>query len=191
MHVDCLDALAIHRDGQSLAARLLRPRTIEYRASAKGDPGRASRNLQKMSSGGHFPSWSILICSREYRGSGKTGSSGIFAALLAEVSKTGALVNGALAYLNGRLLVDNGVWIEPGALSLQLLGPLSAQLGHSGLSRLERPFMPRQPTFEAAQTSDRLGAERRIGFPPIGWRRAKRPLVGSENGPLLLLIRAT
>jgi hypothetical protein len=67
MHIDCLDALAIHRDGQSLAARLLRPRAIEHRAAAKGDPGRASRNLQKMSSRGHFPSSSILICSRVSR----------------------------------------------------------------------------------------------------------------------------
>src|SRR5437763_4916688 len=55
--VDCPNALAIHSDGQSLAARLLRPRAIEHHAAAKGDPNRASRNLQKMSSGGHFPSW--------------------------------------------------------------------------------------------------------------------------------------
>jgi hypothetical protein len=94
MHVDCLDALAIHHDGQSLAARLLRPRAIEHRAATKGDPGCASRNPQKMSSGGHFPSWSILICSREHRRSGKTGSNGIFAALVAEISKTGAPVKG-------------------------------------------------------------------------------------------------
>jgi hypothetical protein len=90
MHVDCLDALPIHSDGQSLAARLLRPRAIEHRAAAKGDPGRTSRNLQKMSSGGHFPSWSILLCYREHRWSGKTGSNGIFAVLLAEISETGA-----------------------------------------------------------------------------------------------------
>jgi hypothetical protein len=43
-----------------------------------------------MSSGGHFPSWSILVCCREHRWSGKTGSNGIFAVLLAEISETGA-----------------------------------------------------------------------------------------------------
>ena len=115
MHVDRLDALAVHRDGQSLAARLLRPRAVEHRAAAKCDTGRASGDLQKMSSGGHFPSWSVLICSREHRGSGKIGSNGIFAALPAEISETGALVNGALAYLNGSL-VNNGIWVEPGCV---------------------------------------------------------------------------
>jgi hypothetical protein len=43
-----------------------------------------------MSSGGHFPSWCILICYREHRWFGKTGSNGIFAVLLAEISETGA-----------------------------------------------------------------------------------------------------
>jgi hypothetical protein len=74
-----------------------------------------------MSSRGHFPSWSILICSREHRGSGKIGSNGIFAALPTEISETGAALVTALAYLNGRL-VDNGIWVEPDALGLQLLG---------------------------------------------------------------------
>jgi len=37
---------------------------------------------------GHFPSWSILVCCREHRWSGKTGSNGIFAVLLAEISET-------------------------------------------------------------------------------------------------------
>ena len=58
MHIDRLDVLAIHRDGQSLAARLLRACRIEHRAAAKHDASRAGGHFQQMSSDGHFPSWS-------------------------------------------------------------------------------------------------------------------------------------